>query len=416
VKLGVEARLRDKTAKEFDEDFDPPPLSLAGLSFPALTYYQGHYSNGPQVDLYGIRDLTQSKAGNGGGFAFNPTSYFDAREDIYAGYAQYAGQWGQLGLLAGVRVEATVARYGGFIETSNADGSTVDTFQRRPNDYINAFPTVQLKWSFTPSLIARATYSTGIARPGFEQNSTAASVDRTSDTIVITRGNPNLQPTLGQNFDLDLEAYLPEGGIAEIGLFDKEFTNYIVPRIENGTTTDPLAPGQPADVTTFLNVPSGWARGLDLAYHQKFLFLPKPFAGLGLDANLTLVDSEIIEYQANQSLTGRIERGLLPGTSPVTWNVAGFYEAYGLDLRLAAEYVSHSLFGLGGDKSLDVLQDDRLTLDFTSAYHINRTWTVYFNAKNLLNTPLRYYEGEPDRPIQREIYDATFEAGVRAHF
>ena len=416
VKLGVEARLRDKKASEFDDSFDPPPLSLAGLSFPAITYYDGHYSNGPQINQYAVRDLIESAAANGTGFQFNPTSYFDARENIYAGYAQYTGQWGKLGALVGVRVEATDAIYGGFVESDNADGSTVDTFQRRPNNYINAFPTVQLKWSFTPQLIARATYSTGIARPGFEQNSTAASIDLTSSPFVITRGNPALQPTLGQNFDLDLEAYLPDGGIAEIGLFDKEFTNYIVPRIQNGITTDPLAPGQLADVTTFLNIPSAWARGIDLAYHQKFVFLAKPFDGLGIEANLTLVDSEIIEYTAAQSLTGQVERGLLPGTSPVTWNLAGFYEAYGFDLRLAAEYVSHSLFGLGGDKSLDVLQDDRLTLDFTSAYQVDKHWQVYFNAKNLLNTPLRYYEGEPDRPIQREFYDATFEAGVRAHF
>jgi hypothetical protein len=40
----------------------------------------------------------------------------------------------------------------------------------------------------------------------------------------------------------------------------------------------------------------------------------------------------------------------------------------------------------------------------------------YFNAKNLTNAPLRFYEGAPNRPIQREFYDATFEAGVKIHF
>ena len=82
----------------------------------------------------------------------------------------------------------------------------------------------------------------------------------------------------------------------------------------------------------------------------------------------------------------------------------------------ALTHESHSLFGLGGDKSLDTIQDNRTTLDFTSAYHVNQHWTVYFNAKNLLNTPLRYYEGQSNRPIQREFYEATYEAGVRAHF
>lgn len=149
---------------------------------------------------------------------------------------------------------------------------------------------------------------------------------------------------------------------------------------------------------------------------DQFLFLPDPWNGLGIEANGTLVDSHILEYTAAQSLTGRNEYGLLPGTSPITWNLAGFYEAHGLELRLAAEYVEHSLFGLGGDKALDVIQDNRTTLDFTSQYRINPHWAVYFDARNLLNTPLRYYEGEPDRPIQREFYDATYEAGVRLHY
>jgi outer membrane receptor protein involved in Fe transport len=135
-----------------------------------------------------------------------------------------------------------------------------------------------------------------------------------------------------------------------------------------------------------------------------------------VDANLTLVDSRILEYDAATSVTGTDQFGLLPGTSKVTWNLAGFYEAHGLQLRLSSQYVSHSLFGLGGDKALDVLQDKRLTMDFTSSYEFTHNFTGYFNVKNLLNTPLRYYEGSSDRPIQREFYDVTYEAGVRAKF
>jgi hypothetical protein len=41
---------------------------------------------------------------------------------------------------------------------------------------------------------------------------------------------------------------------------------------------------------------------------------------------------------------------------------------------------------------------------------------VYFEAKNLLNTPLRYYEGLPDRPLQQEFYDVTVEGGVRVNY
>ena len=423
VKIGVEVRLRDKAASEFDESYDTPVLSLAGLSGPALTYYNGHYTNGPQINLYAIRALIGTGAAVLDPTApqgFNPSSYIAARENIFAGYAQYTTTIGKWGFLAGVRVESTRASYDGF--TVDENNVPIGGLNIRRVDYTNAFPTVQLKYSFTPTMIARATFSTGIGRPGFEQNTTAATVDRSQNPVAITFGNPNLQPTTGDAFDLSLEYYLPEGGIISLAAFDKEFSNYIVPRIQNGIT---VAPGQDgnttgmtvvANVTTFLNIAHAYARGIEADYHQKFTGLPKPFDGFGIEANLTLVDSRILEYTALQTLAHQNEYGLLPGTSQVTWNLAGFYEAHGIETRLAAEYVSHSLFGLGGDKSLDTIQDDRLTLDFSSSYAITPNATVYFDAKNLLDTPLRYYEGSPDRPIQREFYDVTLEGGVRFKF
>ena len=419
VKIGLQARVRDKTIDQADDAFaDVPALSLANASGPANTFYDDHYSNGPYIDRYVIRALI---AGGGGvmasGPVFDPTSYLRGNENVYAAYAQYDVHLGKLGLLAGVRVEHTSARYTAFEDVTPADGGDdVLSLISRPSSYTNVFPTVQARYEITPKLLMRATYSTGIGRPGFTQVSAASSVDFSSSPVLITRGNPGLKPTTGDNFDLDLEYYLPHSGIFQVGLFDKEFDNYIVPRIQERITTDPLAPGEQATVTTFLNVSNAYARGVEAAYNQHFDLLPGPLKGLGLEANVTYVDSEILEYAANQSATGRNEYGLLPGTSRLTWNVAGFYEAYGLQTRLAAQYVGPSLFGLGGDKSLDVIQHERLTLDFTSSYQLHSGVGVYFNVRNLLNTPLRYDEGSSDRPIQREFYDVTYEAGLRVHF
>ncbi len=418
-KFGAEIRLRDKSASEYDESYSVPALSLASVSSPAINYYNGVFSNGPQVNIPAVANLVYSGAApvQDGGAVFNPGSYFTAKEDIYAGYAEYTTRIGKWGLLAGVRLEQTDATYGGYIQPTNPDGSAgANNFETRKNDYLNAFPTVQARYDFDPTLTLRATYSTGIGRPGFLQNSTSATVDFSQGSVaVITRGNPNLKPTLGNSFDLSLEKYLPDGGIIQVGAFDKEFTNYIAPRIQNGVS-DPLAPGQLSNVTTYLNIPNGYARGVDASYHQKFVWLPHPFNGLGVEANLTLVDSRFLEYDAATSGTGKNEYGMLPGTSANTWNLALFYEAYGFQARLSAEYISHSLFGLGGDRSLDTIQDNRQLLDFSSSYKINQNWSVYFNAKNLNNEPLRYYEGSSNRPIQREFYDATYEAGLRAHF
>jgi TonB-dependent receptor len=416
LKMGAEVRLRDKTVDPFIEDgIDTPDLNLAAASTPANLYYGDHYTNGPFINRYAIRAIldAQSKTTTND---LNQSGFFTADEDIYAGYAQYSTDIGKWNFLAGARVEATQAKYSAFQTTTDAAGNSTTTLTPRKDDYTNVFPTVQAKYTIAPDLIARAIFSTGIGRPGFEQVAAASSVDFSNSPVLISRGNPNLKPITGDSFDLSLEYYLPNGGIIETGLFDKEFSNYIVPRVQHGVTNDPLAPGQLADVTTFLNISSAYARGAEFAYHQKFTFLPQPFDGLGIEANLTLVDSRLLEYDAATSATGTNQFGMLPGTSKVTWNLSGFYEAHGLQLRLSSEYVSHSLFGLGGDKALDTIQDDRLTLDFTSSYQITHNWSVYFNAKNLLNTPLRYYEGSPDRPIQREFYDVTYEGGVKARF
>ncbi len=46
-----------------------------------------------------------------------------------------------------------------------------------------------------------------------------------------------------------------------------------------------------------------------------------------------------------------------------------------------------------------MFEDQRTTLDLTSSYQLFPNMAVYFNAKNLLNTPLRYYEGESNGQI-----------------
>jgi TonB-dependent receptor len=416
VKIGGQARIRDKVATEYDEGFTDPTLSLASVSGPAQNYYNGYYTNGPYINRYDIRSLVYGSALTTPA-TFNPGSYFNDSEDIFAGYIQYTTEIGKLGILAGVRVEDTNAKYSGYVSTNNPDGSTSETLTTRAEDYTNVFPTVQLRYSVTPKLIVRATFSTGIARPGFNQASQATSVDLTQSPVAISVGNPNLKPTLGDNYDLDVAYYLPKGGVISLGLFDKEFSNYIVPRVQQGVAGDPLAgAGNLANITTYENISSSYDRGIEADYHQQFLFLPGVFSGLGLDANITLVDSRFEEYTGTQDLTGTAQYGPLPGTSRVTWNVAAFYEANAIQARLAAEYVSHSLFGLGGDKSLDTIQDARLTLDMTTSYQLTNHLGVYFNAKNLTNTPLRYYQGSSDLPIQREFYDVTIESGIRVKY
>lgn len=326
----------------------------------------------------------------------NAGGYFDDTENVAAGYAQYRANFGPLGLLVGVRVENTRATYRGLSEVTDVSGAVSYVPASARHSYTNVFPTLQLRYAIQPNLITRATYSTGIARPGFYQTIQSSSIDVGGGTV--TTGNPNLKPTYGHNFDLSVEYYLPGNGILSFGLFDKEFRNYIVAR----TNTSASYPGIPGKVvlSTFQNAPAH-ARGVELGLDYKIPGLK----GIGVSANAAYVDSGA-EIRAG-------ERVQLPGSFENTVNAAVYYEAGGIKVRISGQYESKVLFGVGGTRALDVFQDHRLTLDANASYELTRNVSLYINAKNLTNAPLRFYEGARNRPIQREYYDATLEGGIK---
>ena len=411
IKFGTKFRVRNKVDQPRNFSYVPPATPLTEVLGPGpfTDFYGNRFSVGYSPDALKLRKLFQDNPAlfvqNTGSDAVRDAGgYFNDDENIYAGYFQYSGSYGPLGFLAGVRVENTDGTYRGITVTTDAIGNKVFTATARRNNYTNWFPTVQLRYEIAPDLIARGTYSTGIGRPGFLQLKAGASVD--VGALAVSVGNPDLKPTTVNAFDAALEYYLPASGIVSFGLFDKEFNNYVLARVQRNVDYPGIGPG--TTVNSYSNVGKSHARGFEAAYTQRFVRLPAPWDGFGVTGNVTYVDSRIEIRPGDFSL--------LPGTSKWTWNIGGFYEAHDIQLRLAAQRVSAAIFGAGSETGLDVFQDSRLTLDLTASYQVTHNLNVYFNARNLTNTPLRYYEGSANRPIQREFYDASYEGGVRFRF
>jgi len=416
VKAGVSIRRRTKSVDDFGgvKSFAPGSsivLSNYATSVPQPdNYYFGRYPSAPVINLGAIEALVNQNVPT-----LTPTLSRDFRdkENVTAGYLMYTGEFGKLNVLTGVRIEATDATYGNYLTTTDASGNSTTSFVNNGKKYTNVFPTLQFKYEFSNDLQMRATYSTGIARPGFNQAGGNAGLDFTGVRPVYTAGNPDLKPTTGNNFDLDLEYYLPHGGVVQVGVFDKEFKNYIFANVLPNQLNPIFGAGVKGDFVTYVNE-DAYARGIELAYQQKLAFLPGLLSGLGVEANLTLVKSHFLEYSA--ATNGTDQFASLPGTSNVTWNLAGYYERGPVSLRLAAQYVSASLFSYGGDRSTDNIQAARTTMDLTGSYKVSSNAEVYFAAKNLLNTALRYNYGDSSRPQQIEYYGGTYEGGVRIKF
>jgi TonB-dependent receptor len=410
IKFGVSARVRNRNNEIGSFSYDVPDLLLSDADTnQLLSYYRGRYHNGYNIDPNVIRYLinTLPRAENTDDEA---AGFARGEEDIYAGYGQYQFQpLDKLGVLAGLRWERTEGTYNVIQQTLDSDGNVAsNTPVSYEHNYNNFFPTAQLKYEFEPDLLARAVYSRTIARPGFNQVSASVTVDPGQGTI--STGNPNLKPINSDNLDLDIEYYLANGGIASVGIFHKELSDYIVATefTEVSPTTGPLAGyGGIVHVSGWENIDSARATGVQLNYVQKFRdLLPGWLSGFGMSANYTYVDSRL------QIRPGDFT--LLPSTSKHTANLAVSYDYDGVSLNLAGYYTSKNIFAVGGSNATDIWSQPRFSLDFGATYAVTDFLSLFFDAKNLTNTALKFTEGPgANRPIQREYYDATLLAGVR---
>jgi TonB-dependent receptor len=435
LKFGLNARIRHKTGDLTTTSVNfgaLPALPLSSAVYGGnVVYYQDHYPNGPQINGPLMRSVYAAALASGNvstDIIGDQLASVHDRENVYAGYGQYQFGFGPLGVIAGLRVERTDATYAGYrSDSSNLLASANCPIPDPVNNptthvcpvstdrtYTNYFPSVQVRYEFQPDLIGRAALSSTIARPGFQQITAATTVDVSGNT---TTGNPNLKPTTATGLDLSLEKYLPYAGIASVGFFGKNIKDYIAQQVSQQPGGQQKTGGNLGivDFTSFTNTPSAHLYGFEGNYVQRFKdLLPGPLAGLGVSVNWTWVDSwyKLPVPDPVTGLTTTTRDSILPSTSRNTGNAELLYDAYGLSMTLGAYYTSKNIFGLGNTAALDIWTQERFSVDFGTQYKVFDALTLYFNAKNLTNTPVKFTEGPGEnRIIQREFYGVTLQFG-----
>ncbi|MDD2877309.1 MAG: TonB-dependent receptor [Acidiphilium sp.] len=401
-KMGAAFRLRTYGAKqsEFDYNNAGTPSLASYLGSTDQIYYDNLYNVGPNLDV----DRLLNNAGTYTNNVVTSLSGFSHdQENVYAGYLQDTLTFGKFTVLYGARAESTQGSYGANLATTDANGNTIYTPNVNHQNYTNIFPSLQLKYNITKRYQLRAAYSTGIGRPGFNQITASKTVDFSAGApIPISEGNPNLKPTMGQTVDFAAAYYGPHNTLFSVDVFAKQFKDYIASTILNSTFDS-----EPALITSYENIGNASVQGVELDARQKFSMLPAPFDGFGVDGNVTLLNS-----------SGHIRQGevarMLPETSPINFNATVFYDKGPFAIHLASTYVSRTLYNVGSSRSQDVFQSARLQLDMQATYAFARGFRLYFDGKNLLNTPLEFTQSASSYlPIQREFYGQTYLFGVR---
>lgn len=336
-------------------------------------------------------------------------------EQTIALYGMGTFDIGPMTLVAGLRSETTKLDSRGNIFTEGDTAATV-TERTFSDDYTHILPSVNLKYAFSDKIVGRAAYYAAVVRPAFAE--IAPRVLFNEDRDAIEMGNVNLDPYEADNIDLSLEFYPTELSVISAGVFYKNIANAIFPAtfdiadlpadIDLSFLPASMVAGL-SEVSTFINAGTAELYGAEFNYVQQFGFLPAPYDGLLVSANLTLTESKT-------SLPDGREVPLLKQAGRV-WNVAVGYDKGPWDLRVSANYRGDYLDEIFGTtdsgKDLDRYTDDRLRVEASVKYDLNDQIQLFLEGKNLTDEAEYYYHGAGSRLSQYDEFGTTVVFGAR---
>jgi TonB-dependent receptor len=397
-------------------------LAASGAAYTGdNNFYDGRYVFGPRINYAAAQAyatanpglLTTNVSSTVGNSLAND---YDVREKIWAGYVMGTFTWGQFTLVPGVRIEHTedntqakTFTIGTTLANSSSTTLAFNTFGKK--NYTNITPGVNLKYEASDHLIVRGAATTSIGRPNYADLAPFVSVDSTASPTAVLLGNPALKPYKAWNLDAAIEYYLPNKGVISVGAFYKHLDDpiYSVGR----TITGGSFAGQTfatALVTQPINVDKAEIYGVEFNVIYQFDFLPGPLAGLGVSANLTLVDGH------GEGLASRAGQFPLFFQSKTVGNAQLTYEKYGITARVAYSYRSKYLDTLGTDATQDQYTDNNGQLDARIGYEVIPGAEVYVEGTNLTDTPWRRFIGVKSQLVERERYDASYRVGLQLKF
>ena len=324
----------------------------------------------------------------------NVNGDFTVTEDVYGGFIQAKAKLGNVEVLGGVRYERTdvsstsVRVSGGVTTPSNAEGG------------FNSFlPSLHLRWNAADNLVLRAAWTNTIGRANFGDVTARETLNIIAGALpTLARGNPDLQPRESMGLDFSAEYYTSNSGLISLGLFYKDITNEIFPLTSIETIDLGIGRGpEQVEVTQPANAQSATIFGIEAAVQQSLTFLPKPFDGLGVNLNLTYIDSDL------DVLTTAGPRRLGFFLQPRwAWNATAFYVNGPVEARLAYNYTGQFLETINQTiPGADQFWKSRGTMDAQIRVRVTPNVEIFVEGENLTNSRRIELTG-PNRDLLQE--------------
>jgi TonB-dependent receptor len=447
-------KFEDARDPVFDSANNPAMTSFLG-TFTNSNYYGNDYKFGPTVDYSKVTAYFASHRSDTNFFTQDVASTaqnsfpnnYDLVERIAAGYVMNSIDLGRVRLQTGVRFEGTSENVLGYqvLFDSNGNlcgpGDTDPVCQgatnpvlpvRRTSSYLDALPSVQLRFRLPHDAAIRASYGRGISRPNYSDLPPTFNYQGNNNEVDV--GNINLKPSRANNYDLLYEQSLKPLGLLQGGFFFKQLSNPIYESVKTQLTAENAAGFGISPTSAYvvngwnlarpLNGKSATVYGFEINYQQHLSFLPGPLSGFGLAANYGYTHS---------STTGvplRTDTPALQRQAPNTWNISPTYDRWRVSARLGISHNDENIFsynyqnlnpdgtsstvplGVKGPNG-DTYLYAHTQVDAQASIRMYRGLHFIVAGLNLTNEVFGFYNGSQQYPIQREYYKPSYMFGLR---
>jgi len=297
---------------------------------------------------------------------------YSGNQSIYATYLMGdAWLFKNLRVISGARFETTSIQVASF-DKNEKKGDLQEA---------DILPALSLTYAVSKKTNIRAAFSRTLARPTFREIAPFASYDFSTNWIIV--GNPDLQRSLINNFDLRYELFPNMGEIISVGGFYKSFSNPIELVFNTKAQNNEL---------TWRNIDKATIYGVELEIKKDLNFISDSLNSFSLGGNFSYVYSEVnIDPQELQAIrasdpSASSTRQMF-GQSPYILNVFFGYKNDGLGFSANLSYnVSGSkiaLVVLGATPNVFAKPINQL--DFNVNKKLGKHFKMNFKVNNILN-------------------------------
>lgn len=426
-------------------------------------FLQGNYGLGFTYRADMMRQVTRALQSCGGpdNRNYRPSAIgsqgrdYDGIERYQAAYimAEFDFFNSQVKLIPGVRWEADYSRYNGqrFIEQVSAfQESEPADFTELTNSREHSFilPMVHLQYSPTDWVQVRVARTETLSRPDYIQYAPITTMNTFRDYVRAANGA--LSPAHSKNYDLSVSIYENRIGYFSVSAFQKTISDLIlslnykvhpdVPQLEGMNLPQSWVDEAPTwGADTYTNNPyDATYRGIEFDWQTNFWYLPSVLQGIVLNANYTLMDSEMTFQRYFLTTTDSVKvggrpptyyRGLvddslrtgrMPDQPKNVANITMGYDYKGFSTRISYLHQSDVSSGINlNNPILDTFTGSYSRWDLSIRQKLGVGLEVYGNFNNLTSTQDRTFRsaaGATNRPAYIENYGFTMDMGVRYRF